>query len=70
MKFKKILMALTVALSIGLLAACEDGPAEDAGEEFDRTVENIQDAADDAGNELEDACEEAKEETGMEDDDC
>ena len=56
----KVLLASAFALS---LAACGDGEAEDAGEEIDEVVT-------DAGNALEDACEDVKEGVDAEDKDC
>jgi hypothetical protein len=47
-----------------MLGACEQkGPMERAGEKIDK-------AATDAGNAVEDACEDAKESMGAEDTDC
>jgi len=46
------------------LAGCsDDGPAEEAGEKIDSTMEKM-------GNQVEDACEEAKEGANMDDQDC
>ena len=56
----KVLVASAFALS---LAACGDGEAEDAGEELDEMVT-------DAGNAVEDACEDVKEGVEAEDKDC
>jgi hypothetical protein len=43
------LMGLAVLLPLaGMLAACDDGPAEDAGEAIDETAEEAGDAAEDA----------------------
>ncbi|MCU7555862.1 hypothetical protein OCL06_14825 [Alteromonas sp. ASW11-19] len=58
--FLKTLMVAAFAFS---LAACGDGEAEDAGEELDEVVT-------DAGNAVEDACEDVKEGVDAEDDDC
>lgn len=46
----KIYSVIVLLLTLGL-TACEDGPAEQFGEELDR-------AAQDVGNAVEDACEE------------
>lgn len=46
-------MALIVALAGGALVACDDGPAEQAGESIDRSVEKAGDALGDAGREIE-----------------
>ena len=56
----RVLVASAFALS---LAACGDGEAEDAGEEIDEVVT-------DAGNAMEDACEDVKEGVDAEDKDC
>ena len=54
---------------IGILAAalvlsgCEDGEAEDAGEQIDEVVTDV-------GNAIEDKCEEVKEKLEAKDDDC
>ncbi len=56
----KVLLASAFALS---LAACGDVEAEDAGEEIDEVVT-------DAGNAMEDACEDVKEGVDAEDKDC
>lgn len=68
MKFLSVLI-----LSLGMataLTACDDGGAENVGEEIDRGIDDIGDTLDDAGdsigdklddagNSLEDACEDA-----------
>ena len=56
----KVLLASAFALS---LAACGDCEAEDAGDEIDEVVT-------DAGNAMEDACEDVKEGVDAEDKDC
>lgn len=38
----------------GLLAGCDQGPAEEAGESIDDAVDDTGDAMDDAGDEIED----------------
>ncbi|QJR82303.1 hypothetical protein CA267_016880 [Alteromonas pelagimontana] len=58
--FLKTLMVAGFALS---LSACDQGPAEDAGEELDDVVT-------DTGNAVEDACEDAKEGMDTKDQDC
>jgi len=60
---KKITALMFSAFFVLSLAACSDGPAEDAGEEFDKVVT-------DAGNAVEDACEDTKEAVDAEDKDC
>ncbi|NEZ03917.1 hypothetical protein G4Y73_07105 [Wenzhouxiangella sp. XN201] len=55
-KILNALFALLLALSVGVLAGCEDqGPAEEAGE-------NIDEAMEDAADEMEDAADEVEEE--------
>ena len=63
MKFLKLLVMLPLVFSATFLAACGDGEAEDAGEKVDEVVT-------DAGNAIEDACEDAKEKAEAEDTDC
>lgn len=61
---------LMVLLAV-LLAGCDNkGPAEKAGERIDEVTEDIREGGEDLGNEIEDACEEVKEELGAEDKDC
>ena len=57
MKYLMILMT-ALFMTVGL-AACDDGKAENFGEEIDKKVEDAGDAMDDAGDEIEDACEDA-----------
>jgi len=54
---KNIVLLLTV--SLGLVACENDGPAERLGEEIDRAAGQLGDAAQDAGNAVEDLCEDA-----------
>lgn len=61
--YKVFLKSLLVAGFALSLAACDGGEAEDAGEELDEIVT-------DAGNAVEDACEDVKEGVDAEDDDC
>ena len=64
MKYYKLLLkSLLVAGFEFSLAACGDGEAEDAGEELDEVVT-------DAGNAVEDTCEDVKEGMNAEDKDC
>lgn len=63
LSLKKI-TATTLSILFALsLAACSDGPAEDVGEELDKIVT-------DAGNAIEDACEDVKEGAGAKDKNC
>ena len=60
----KKLSAITLStLFVLSLAACSDNSAEDAGEELDKIVT-------DAGNAVEDACEDVKDAANAEDKDC
>ena len=64
MKYYKLLLkALLVAGFAFSLAACGDGEAEDAGEELDEVMT-------DAGNAVEDACEDVKDGVNADDKDC
>lgn len=64
MKFLKLLAnTLIVMTAVFGLAACNDGEAENAGEKVDEIVT-------DAGNAVEDACEDVKEGVKAEDTDC
>lgn len=60
---KKLSTLLASAMLVFTLSACTDGPAEDAGEEFDETVTDIE-------NTVEDACEKFKEGVESKDEDC
>ncbi|MER2493046.1 hypothetical protein [Catenovulum sediminis] len=71
LKTSAVVFSLLAALS---LTGCDDGGAENMGEEIDRAVDNtgekIEDAATDAGNAIEDACEDVKEGVDAKDKDC
>lgn len=58
MKKTSILLVL-LALTVGLVACSQDGPAENAGEKVDNAAEDfgdaMEDATDDAGDSLEEA---------------
>jgi hypothetical protein len=69
---KELLMKVTMsnlakitaaALLVFTIAACDDGGAENAGEKIDEVVT-------DAGNAIEDACEDVKENADAKDKDC
>lgn len=60
---KTVLMALTLVFSTAFLAACGDDKAENAGEKVDEMMT-------DAGNAIEDACEDVKEKADAKDSDC
>ncbi len=64
MKFlTKLSQMMLVVFAVAALSACGDDSAEDAGEKVDEMVT-------DAGNAVEDACEEVKEGVDAEDKDC
>lgn len=64
MKYRSLMLKTLLAASFALtLAACGDNTAEEAGE-------NVDDAITDAGNAVEDACEDVKEGMNAEDQDC
>jgi predicted small secreted protein len=60
---KKLVMLSLVLSSVTFMSACNDNSAEEAGEKIDEVVT-------DAGNAVEDACEEVKESAGAKDSDC
>jgi predicted small secreted protein len=60
---KKIAMLTLVLSAVTFMSACNDDSAEEAGEKIDQVVT-------DAGNAVEDACEEVKEGAGAKDSDC
>jgi hypothetical protein len=60
---KKLITIASFVAAIGFLQGCEKGPAEEAGENIDEMVT-------DAGNAIEDACEDVKEGAGAKDKDC
>jgi len=60
---KSLLKLATVSVFAMSVVACGDGEAENAGEELDEMVT-------DAGNAVEDACEDVKEGVDAKDDDC
>jgi len=59
---KKLYLLLAIIATLGL-SACEDGPAEDAGERIDEVTE-------DTRNAIEDACEEVKDGVDAKDKNC
>jgi hypothetical protein len=68
---KRMSIIPLAALLAVLLSACDrEGPAEKAGERIDEVTEDIREGGEDLGNEIEDACEELKEDMGAEDKDC
>ncbi|MDW7547784.1 hypothetical protein [Pseudoalteromonas peptidolytica] len=50
-------------ISILALFGCSEGPAEEAGERFDETVQKVE-------NSVEDACEDVKENLNAENEEC
>lgn len=63
MKLADVLKMTVIAAFACTVIACGDGDAENAGEAIDEAVT-------DAGNAVEDACEDVKEKAGAEDSDC
>lgn len=64
MNIIKLLLTTTITLfALSAITACEQGPAEDTGEKVDEVIT-------DAGNAIEDACEELKDKVKSEDKDC
>jgi hypothetical protein len=54
--WRRTFLSLAVAMPLAaLLAACDEGPAENAGEAIDETAEDAGEAAEDAGEEAEEA---------------
>jgi hypothetical protein len=54
--WRRTFLALAVAMPLAaLLAACDDGPAENAGEAIDETAEEAGEAAEEAGEAAEEA---------------
>ncbi|QCZ93201.1 hypothetical protein [Salinimonas iocasae] len=74
MSYKNLLKTLFVGMFALSVAACDDGGAENAGEELDETMseasDSMEDSMEDAGNAVEDTCEDVKEGMDAEDDDC
>jgi hypothetical protein len=54
-----LLACCGLALGGFALTACEEGPAEEAGEAVDEAVDDVEDAADDAVDAVEDAVDDA-----------
>ena len=63
MSLKKLSTLIFGAMFVFTLAACSEGPAESAGEKLDEI-------ATDAGNAVEDACENVKDAANADDKDC
>jgi len=64
-------LVIAAAFTLTLASGCnEEGPAERAGKAIDEAAENVREAGEDLGNEIEDACEEIKQNAGAEDTDC
>ena len=61
--FKTPLQVLLIAGSLSAVTACDQGPAEEAGEQLDKLVT-------DTGNAIEDACEDVKDDLNAKDRDC
>ncbi|MDZ7789856.1 MAG: hypothetical protein U5L08_05045 [Xanthomonadales bacterium] len=55
-RFFNVFFALLLALSVGILAGCEDqGPAEEAGENVDEAMEEAGEKMEEAKDEVDDA---------------
>jgi hypothetical protein len=55
-RWRRTFLSLSVAMPLALLlAACDEGPAENAGEAIDETAEDAGEAAEEAGEEAEEA---------------
>jgi len=70
MNIAKLLLVVTVALFSMASCDSDDGMAEKAGKSLDKTADKIGQAATDAGNALEDACEKAKKNAGADNTNC
>jgi hypothetical protein len=70
MNISKLLLVLTVASFSIVSCDSDDGVAERAGEAMDNAGKEIEQAAADAGNAIEDACENVKKGVGAGDTDC
>jgi hypothetical protein len=62
-KLKNLGLIALLLTSLGAMTACDSNNAEDMGEKLDKTVK-------DAGNAVEDACEDVKEGVDAKDTDC
>lgn len=54
-----MLSALGLFSGLGGLSACDEGPAEDAGEHIDEAADDTKDAVEDAADDVEDAVDDA-----------
>lgn len=65
-------LLLLAAVASFAIAACDsnDGMAEKAGQKLDNAGDSIEKAATDAGNAIEDACEDVKKNAGAKDTNC
>ncbi len=61
MWFKKLMFVAPLTL-LFFVAACQDGPAEEAGESIDEAVEETREAAEETGEAVDEAIEEVEEE--------
>ncbi|XOV80367.1 MAG: hypothetical protein ACFHVJ_05285 [Aestuariibacter sp.] len=60
---KSLTLTILIFTALFTLTGCNDGEAEDAGEEIDEIVTDV-------GNAIEDKCEEVKEKLEAEDEEC
>lgn len=51
-KIKQLMYGLIPLFLVLALGACQEGPAEDAGEEIDEAVEETEDATEELGEEM------------------
>ncbi|GAB2711125.1 hypothetical protein [Halomonas garicola] len=59
---KQLAVVLGILMMAGGLAACEDqGPAEEAGESIDESMENAGESLEEAGDEIQNSAEDAAE---------
>ncbi len=54
---QRLLLASLLATTLPLLSACDDGPAEQAGEAVDETVEKAGEAVENLGEKVQEATE-------------
>jgi len=56
MKFNSgIAVVIVMSFAIGILAGCEKGPAEKAGEKIDNAAQKVGEKVEDAGDKIKDA---------------
>ena len=55
MKLKILILSIFFAFTLVVAGCNNEGPAENAGEKIDETVEDVGDAVEDAGDKIQDA---------------